>query len=135
MAIWPFKIEHQSLCSATGIPHSMQTWTRCFGASLMPNRLLSNDIPGSRGVAISLSYVGRLIWVPGCRDVGQASNYASCGVEPDSFARPKAFGGISDVRQRRQAEFPRNRRGVRQHAADLDNHARGERKERRPRWV
>src|SRR5262249_41125620 len=38
------KIEHHSLCSAIGIPHSTQTRTRCFGGSLLPKRRFRNDM-------------------------------------------------------------------------------------------
>src|SRR5439155_16598712 len=38
-------IEHQSLCSAIGMPHSTHTRTRCFGGSLLPNSRFKNDMP------------------------------------------------------------------------------------------
>ena len=42
---WPRRMEHQSLCSATGMPHSTQTCTRFLGSSPpVPNRRLSNDM-------------------------------------------------------------------------------------------
>jgi hypothetical protein len=42
----PRRIEHQSLCWATGIPHSTQTRTRFFGGSLLlPNKRFNSDMP------------------------------------------------------------------------------------------
>jgi hypothetical protein len=44
-------MEHQSLCSASGIPHSMQTRIRGFGGSLLfPNKRFNKDMspPGPR---------------------------------------------------------------------------------------
>lgn len=39
-------MEHQSLCSAMGIPHSTQTRTRCVGAGALDEKSrLRNDIP------------------------------------------------------------------------------------------
>jgi hypothetical protein len=50
MSIWPRRMAHQSLCSATGIPHSTQTRTRGFGGSLCPSNRFNNDtrcLPGT----------------------------------------------------------------------------------------
>ena len=44
ISIWPRRIEHQSLCSATGMPHSTQTRTRGFGGSSRPSNRFRNDI-------------------------------------------------------------------------------------------
>ena len=46
------RMEHQSLCSASGIPHSMQTRIRCFGGSLFPNKRFNRDMcpPGPRSI-------------------------------------------------------------------------------------
>src|SRR4051812_29340257 len=42
-------MEHQSLCSATGMPHSTQMRTRCTGAGVFCEKSrLRNDIPVSR---------------------------------------------------------------------------------------
>src|SRR5688500_18586970 len=43
-SFWPCRIEHHCLWSATGMPHSTQTWTRCFGGSLLPSNRLRNDM-------------------------------------------------------------------------------------------
>src|SRR2546423_12565592 len=40
-------MEHQSLCSATGMPHSTQIRTRCMGTGVFDEKIrLRNDIPG-----------------------------------------------------------------------------------------
>ena len=46
---WPRRIEHHSLCSATGMPHSTHTRTRGFGGSVFPSSRFSRDMnpPGS----------------------------------------------------------------------------------------
>ena len=47
----PRWMEHQSLCSATGMPHSTQMCTRCVGAGGFDEKSrLRNDIPGLRGI-------------------------------------------------------------------------------------
>ena len=48
-SFWPRRIEHHSLCSAIGMPHSMHTRTRGFGGSFFPNSRFSKDMnpPGS----------------------------------------------------------------------------------------
>ena len=46
----PRRMEHQSLCSATGMPHSTQIRTRCMGAGAFDEKSrLRNDIPGLQG--------------------------------------------------------------------------------------
>src|SRR5207253_11501360 len=46
----PRRGEHQSLCPATGIPHSTQRRTRCTGAGVFDEKSrLRNDIPGLQG--------------------------------------------------------------------------------------
>ena len=49
-------MEHHSLCSAIGIPHSTQTLIRCFGGSFFPNRRFNNDMtpPGRSCVTNTL---------------------------------------------------------------------------------
>src|SRR5713101_5164447 len=46
-------MEHQSLCSASGIPHSMHTRIRGFGGSLFPNKRFNRDMcpPGPRSIS------------------------------------------------------------------------------------
>ncbi len=39
---------HHSLWSATGIPHSMQTRTRCFGSAFRENSFVKKDMIGMR---------------------------------------------------------------------------------------
>jgi len=56
----PRRIEHHSLCSATGIPHSTQIRIRGFGGSLLPNRRFSSDMPPPGWVDIlQLRWTGR----------------------------------------------------------------------------
>jgi hypothetical protein len=49
-------MEHHSLCSASGIPHSTQTRIRCFGGSFFPNRRFNSDMtpPGRSCVTNTL---------------------------------------------------------------------------------
>jgi hypothetical protein len=47
ISIWPRRIEHHSLWSAIGIPHSTHTRTRGFGGSFLPNKRFNSDMPGS----------------------------------------------------------------------------------------
>src|SRR6188474_402646 len=61
ISIWPRRIEHQSLCSATGMPHSTQTRTRGFGGSSRPSNRFRNDI-GLPPKSNESQYVGR--WEP-----------------------------------------------------------------------
>ena len=45
ISISPRRIEHHSLCSAMGMPHSLQTRIRGFaGSRFIPNRRFSNDM-------------------------------------------------------------------------------------------
>src|SRR5690242_6593138 len=47
----PRRMEHQSLCSATGMPHSTQICTRCLGAGGFDEKSrLRNDMPGLQRV-------------------------------------------------------------------------------------
>jgi hypothetical protein len=66
---WPRRIEHQSLCSAIGMPHSTQIRVRAFGVSVSrPSKRLSSDMPPPGRVRRSThdQYVRRRGWVQGC---------------------------------------------------------------------
>src|SRR6266699_2316971 len=45
ISISPRRIEHHSLWSAIGMPHSTQTLIRCLGGSVFPNRRFHNVMP------------------------------------------------------------------------------------------
>src|SRR5688572_23065635 len=59
-------------------------------------------------------------------------NPAGMCIEADALTGPEPPRRVFHVGDRRQAELAGDRRGVRQHAADFDDHARGQREERRP---
>jgi hypothetical protein len=64
ISISPRRIEHHSLCSAIGMPHSTHTRIRCFGGSLFPSNRFHKDMPPP-GMAIGFEYVRRWNGVPG----------------------------------------------------------------------
>ena len=58
----PRRMEHQSLCSATGIPHSTQIRTRCTGAGVFDEKSrLRNDIPGLQGTVANVACTQRAV--------------------------------------------------------------------------
>src|SRR4029079_1943524 len=64
---WPRRIEHHSLCSATGMPHSTQTRTLGFGGSSLPRIFLKKDMPASQLVPDKFLIRRRSGEVPGWR--------------------------------------------------------------------
>ena len=78
ISIWARWMEHQSLCSASGIPHSMQTRIRCFGGSLFPNKRFNRDMspPGPRSLGIdTLDGAGRFPVVRALRALGHGVSW------------------------------------------------------------
>jgi hypothetical protein len=56
-------MEHQSLCSATGIPHSTQIRTRCLGGSLrIPNSRFNNDMGPPQVVPMIVDTLDESLW-------------------------------------------------------------------------
>jgi hypothetical protein len=95
----PRRIEHHSLCSAIGIPHSTQIRIRCFGGStLFPNRRFNNDMSPPVPGPMMVVYVRRHRPVPGWDTSTMAeSGTFACTIRHTGRGRRVPIGQLAPV--------------------------------------